>query len=611
MNVAASHVAAWATFVVLLVPLAPTLRADARAGPGVTLEEVGDNVILANGILTATISRSKAQISSLRYRGREMLTSGYYSMDGGKNYRTPAGCRYAVKTQTPELVDIGMKRLWKDEPQAFDIDIHYVLRRGDSGLYTYALLAHPARYPTTGVSEWRMVWKLSDDLLERIYVDDRRHWQMQSSTDRTEGTAIREIIKITSGVRAGKFDCKYDYSANYHDLGCWGHASNRNKVGAWIVLGSHEFFNDGPTKQDLTAASGINHIHFGMNHYNGSTIHVEAGQAWEKMFGPFLLYCNHDDRGADACWADARTRAGAELAAWPHAWLTDNPAYPSAAQRGRVSGKLVVQDTLKPGLTGGNAWVGLAQPPEGGNWQFESLNYQFWGKTDAGGNFSLPHVRPGKYTFFAFTEGAVGEFARKDVVVEAGRTTELAALRWEVPHKGKRIAWEIGVPDRTAGEFRHGNDYFQGYLWEKFADEFSNPLEYTIGKSNPAKDWNYAQARYTGGEKPVPHRWRIHFQLPEAPADAATLTLAIASAHQARIRVFVNDEREPLTEVTPTVQGGNALLREGIHAKYCVEYVTIPAGRLKAGANTIELVLPGVRNPGAHVMYDYLNLELP
>ncbi len=75
--------------------------------------------------------------------------------------------------------------------------------------------------------------------------------------------------------------------------------------------------------------------------------------------------------------------------------------------------------------------------------------------------------------------------------------------------------------------------------------------------------------------------------------------------------MFVNDERRPLAEVTPSVQGGNALLREGIHAKYCVEYVTIPASRLKAGANVVSLVLANVQAAGVHVMYDYLNLELP
>jgi rhamnogalacturonan endolyase len=510
----------------------------------------------------------------------------------------------------PDIVDVGMTRVWRNEPQAFDIEIHYVLRRGDSGLYTYALLDHPASYPSAGVSEWRMVWKLSDDLLERIYVDDLRNWEMPGSRDKTERTGIKEIRKVLSGARAGKFDCKYDFNANYWDLGCWGHASNRNKVGAWIVLGSHEFFNDGPTKQDLTAAAGINHIHFGMNHYDGSNIRVAAGKSWRKLFGPFLLYCNYNPQGGEACWADAKARAKTEAAGWPYAWLSGNRDYPAANERGTAAGRFRVSDPLKPAVTGARAWIGLAQPAPGGNWQFDSMHYQDWVKSDAEGKFAVPDVRPGVYTLYAFTDGAVGEFTRRDVRVEAGQTTDLGELVWNVPHRGRRIAWEIGVPDRTAKEFRHGNDYFQGYLWTGFDKEFANPLEYYVGKSDWTKDWNYAQARYGQGYAATGHTWRIHFNLPEVPKGDAVLTLAIASAYRARIVVSVNGER-PLTEVTPSVQGGNALLREGIHAKYCVEYVSIPANRLKKGENSISLTLANVRSPQSHVMYDYLSLELP
>jgi hypothetical protein len=41
-----------------------------------------------------------------------------------------------------------------------------------------------------------------------------------------------------------------------------------------------------------------------------------------------------------------------------------------------------------------------------------------------------------------------------------------------------------------------------------------------------------------------------------------------------------------------------------------VEYLTIPTARLKQGANTITLAQVKTDTP-AHVMYDYLNLELP
>jgi len=584
-------------------------------GPAVTLADSGQTLVLANGSLTVTISKPNATVTSLKFKGHEMAQAVYYSMDGSWRYRVPAHCICTVKVATPDMVDVGLKSSGRNERQAFDIEVHYVLRRGATGLYAYAVLTHPADYPATGYGEWRMVWKLSNDLLEKIYVDDGRHWQMPNSYDfqHAQRTPIAEITKLTTGVMAGRYDCKYDYSAEYWNLGCWGHASDVNQIGAWVVLGSHEFFNDGPTKQDLTAASGINHLHFGLDHYNGPGVQVEAGEAWEKFFGPYLLYCNYSAAGGDACWADAQAQAGAEQSAWPYAWLAGSPAYPSAGQRGAISGRFVVNDALKPALNGAGAWVGVAQPPPGGNWQFESKHYQDWVRTDAQGNFMIRHVRPGRYALYAFTDGAVGEFSTNNVVVTAGRTTDLAGVVWNVPHPGGRLAWEIGVPDRTAREFRHGTDYFHGYLWNDFGREFPNPLEYTVGRSRWATDWNYAQAQYrTAGEPAAgPWKWRIHFNLTNVPPGMATLTLAIASAQRAKIDVFVNNEAQVFAQVTPSVQGGNALLREGIHAKYCVESVSLPTGRLKNGDNIITLALNGAGSTDAHVMYDYLSLELP
>jgi hypothetical protein len=59
----------------------------------------------------------------------------------------------------------------------------------------------------------------------------------------------------------------------------------------------------------------------------------------------------------------------------------------------------------------------------------------------------MPNVRPGTYMLYTFTDGAAGEFSKPDVTLQAGTTT-LGNLTWNIPHKGSRIAWEIGVPDR-------------------------------------------------------------------------------------------------------------------------------------------------------------------
>lgn len=576
-------------------------------------------MLLSNGVIETVISKSGATITSMKRGGHEMVSPKkpvYYSMGGGKSYRQPRGAAFRIVKQTPDIAEVAFLQKWTPgAPQAVDIEVHYALKRGESGIHTYGILTHPAEYPDSSVGEWRMVWGMPEKnanewLMEKIRVDARRNWEMPSPADlaAAKPTPIKEIVELTRGVRAGKFDCKYDFNLEYYSTGCWGYASDRNRVGAWIVLGSHEFFNDGPTKQDLSSASGIIHIHFGMNHYGGSATRLTAGREWRKIYGPFLLYCN-EGGDADQLWADARAKAAAERRAWPHDWVEDASLYPPRGARGTVRGSLTIRDPLKPALNAAGAWVGLAQPAPGGNWQTDSNSYQYWTKADAGGNFEIPNVRPGTYTLYAFTKGAVGEFEHPGAVVKAGVNTA-GDLTWNIPRAGKSIAWEIGVPDRRAAEFRHGDDYFRGYVWREFSKEWPNPLVYTIGRSDPARDWNFAQGSYLKDGRSQHWPWEIRFNLADEPGQGnARLTLAWASANSARVIVQANGRQ--IANLSPPVSGGNALLREGIHAKYSFNHVDFPASRLRKGANTITLMQVHHESPACHVMYDSLALEMP
>ena len=584
----------------------------------VKLEEKGNLAILSNGIITASIHKDGASIRSLRFRETEFIRQqrggAYYSMDGGKNYRTPANCTFRIHRQTPELIDIAMKQTWKGHAQAVDIEIHYVIRAGVSGLHTYATVSHPASYPATSFSEWRMVWKLPDDLLDTICVDRLRFRKMPTAADfsKAKRTEIAEIVQLTTGAWAGKFDCKYDYNADYHSTPFWGHADSRSGLGAWMVFGSHEWFNDGPTKQDLTSADRIIHVHFGMNHYHSKPTAIAGGEEWRKTYGPFMLYLNQVEGGAAAAVKDAKRQTGEETAAWPYAWMPRSADFPPAAERGNATGTFQIADPAKPALTSANAWIGLSQPDPGGNWQFESKRYQYWTRVDADGRFTIPHVRPGTYTLSAFVDGAYGEFEMTGVEIKSGRATDLGAITWSIPRDRGRLVWEIGVPNRRADEFRHGDDYFQGFLWKNFHKEFSNPLDYRIGSSVPAKDWNYAHSRYTDeAGKAVPWKWRIHFDLDQAPASDATLTIGIASADRARLSLYANEDRKPFHSFDPKINGGNALLREGIHAKYSFYRIPIPAASLRKGNNVLTLTQIRTYSPGYHVRYDALSLEVP
>ena len=609
----------------MLTSLRANVPGGGSGGADVTLTDRGTSVVLANGIVTATIAKAEARVTSIVYHGNQMVDSKgmYWSMDGGKSYQNPVHCVFSIVTQTPVMVDVSCKHLYaKGDAHAVDIDIHYVLRQGSTGLYAYAVLNHEPAYPALTLGEWRMVCPVAKDpantdkwLLENIHVDQARHWQAPTPFDLKHATTqgIKEIVLLNTGLRKGQYECKYEYACEYFKVGTYGWAGNARKIGHWFVLGNYEYFNDGPPQIDLAANSngGGMLLHFGRDHFSGSVTSIAANQAWSKIYGPFLVYFNSNAAGADACWADAQAQVAAEHSAWPYAWLTTNRNYPQANARGTVTGRLIVSDALKTSQTGAKAWVGVADTPADTNWQSWSNGYQYWVQADASGHFTLPHVRPGTYTLSAFVTGEVGEYTQKNVQVTAGKTTALGDTTWTIAHPGRSIAWEIGIPDRSAEEFADGANYWVPYNYHTLHDKFPNPLEYTIGSSVAAHDFPYVQsALWLADRKTVAWPWNLHFNLASLPGSGnATLVVAIASSVGARLQVTINGTKLD-SQVAP-VEGGNALLREAAHGKYCTLSFTIPISNLKAGANTLQLLQTKNRNEQAHLMYDYLRLELP
>ena len=247
----------------LLTNLRANVPGGGDRGADVTLTDNGTTVVLANGIVSATITKAEARVTSLTYNGNQMVDPKglYWSMDGGKTYQNPVHCAYRVVTQTPAMVDVSCKHVYaKGDPHVVDIEIHYGLRQGNTGLYAYAVLEHPPTYPELKLGEWRMVCPVAKDpanpakwLLENIYVDSARHWQAPSPDDLKQATTqgIKEIVLLNTGVRKGQYECKYEYACEYYKVGTYGWASNVHHIGQWFVLGNYEYFNDGPPQIEL------------------------------------------------------------------------------------------------------------------------------------------------------------------------------------------------------------------------------------------------------------------------------------------------------------------------------------------------------------------------
>ena len=594
--------------------------------PNRMIQEFTNYIILKNGKIEAKIQKGTSNIQSLKINGVETLlqtntanptrVGTYYDLTTSAGFETVGGAAFSIKEETTDYIDVSFSRPYASGVNAtpVDVEIHYVLKKDDVGLYTYSILRHKAEYPSFDLGSWRQVMWINNAVTDKICVTDLKTWNMPQPGDSWEATAIAEIIKITSGARAGKYDGKYEFSENLIDLKAYGHSSDKNNLGIWAVTANHEYFNGGPMHHDLNAAAGIIHVCMNGVHYNDKGFVIPQGEEWSKIYGPYLMYANQKST-AVANWDEAKARADQDANEWPFAWLTNTPEYPLAAGRGNITGNFSISDPLKSEVNGGNAWIGVTQlsTDSGGNWQFEEKNYQYWVKTDASGNFNIKNVRPGTYTLFAYKDGTTGEYRQETVVVTAATTTNLGNVNWVIPRANGKIVFEVGEPNRTAAEYKFGDfDYCEGFVQDKFASTFTNPIEYNVEDRNWSTVLPYVQSGYFKTDGTTERwDWNINFTLTGTiPATGnAKLTIAYASSDHAQNWIYVNGSRITPSLNYPPNGGGNAFLRQSNHAKYGLATFDVPYSKLKAGKNTITLIMPSTSYWGNHVMYDYISLE--
>jgi rhamnogalacturonan endolyase len=605
----------------------------------VTVVEDATSATIANGVISATIRKGNGNLISLKQRGVETLSKGgaYWNIYGNipghamtEQKGAPAGFRIS---QDPDknggaLGEVALTFPYKGQPGVvpLDIEIRYSLHRGDSGLYGWTIVDHDPHYPAFDIAVSTVCLKLNPELFDFLSIDQRRQRPMATGEDWVKGTQLNlwEARRLTTGIRKGEVEHKYDYTMLFSQTPAWGWSSTKQKVGLFVVNPSIEYLGGSAVSLDygghidvkpsLPADPTLLFI-WHSPHYGGRPIQVKADESWRKIVGPFLLYCNREG-SPETLWQDALARADREKKAWPYSWA-EAPGYEHASERGAVTGKLVVTDPQAPRSTAAGAWVGLAHAPYEAtfgkkaattiDWQTDGKHYQYWSKTDADGRFTIPGARPGNYTLYAFTDGVLGDYSRADVRVEAGGKTDLGELKWAPVRYGKQL-WEIGIPNRSAEEFRHGDHYWQWGLYELYPKEFPEGVDFVIGKSDWKRDWNYAQPPVPNGKDRWNNStWRIRFHLDKETQGTATLRLAICGARGGPVDASLNGQSIGSTGELPE---SGVMHRDGIRSTTLTERnIKFDAALLKKGENIIELTKQA-RAWTDGVLYDYLRLEL-
>jgi rhamnogalacturonan endolyase len=587
-----------------------------------TATRTGHHIILSNGRLEISIPLKGGEPDGifLLHSGHKvrLARSMYFDANGGPDH-VPAARRYeqtkkghfalfrlhdlvrAVPANLPGAAEVEVAvrpHFWFP----FRIVIHYMLPANQTAFYAWAEVSHAATSPAAGIVQCRFVIRNSR-LFTHAVVNAQRMGRMPKMD------VVKKLMNVTYLLGNGHVYTKYDnciFEA-HHDL----HGVTGHGLGLWMVFASNEYLNGGPLRQNSTVyMPNVMIALFQSTHYGAGSVQVAAGRKWTKFYGPFLVYVNHG-KSMRAMYANARARQRQEALRWPYAWL-HNPAYP--LRRGTISGKLV-NGHGKP-IT--NAWMVLAAP--GKDWAMQADGYEFWTQSNAAGHFTIDNIRPRSYTLYATGANHFVSFQKPSVQIIAGRTTAMGTLIWHHRMAGK-LLWEIGTADRSTRHFRHGDNirHWGNFRW--YPREFPNDVTYTIGKSTPAKDWNFAQWTWYC-KKPW---WTIDFKLNKQPTGIATLTFGFAATcPPPRKKVLVLDVsvNGHLVHKIRLIKSGMAVYRSGGQdSDYQVRYVTFPAGLLKSGNNIIHLALQGAqpfprslatqqRGRVGAVMYDAVRLNV-
>jgi rhamnogalacturonan endolyase len=576
---------------------------DELAKVGDYSPDVVTNLVLDNGLLKITFghdTRHDISGTSVIKNGQELAHNLHgvvpRDTDAGRtfyhDYSASGGYMHArivrIVKNTPDLVHFALI-----DTNSPGLEDHYVMLKGESGIHPYVIIHGPFG------GEMRTMYRFDMDILDWAYSGERighqpKYALLQSISER--GNVGDETWRLPDGT----IYQKYDYCLYYSETPMFGHLGHG--FGVFFMPVSTEAYAGGPLRQELAVhqdALILNYI--GGGHFSGGG--TAAGRTGSKIHGPWFLYFN-TGATTDAIIADAKKVAYAEQKKWPYQWV-EEPLYP--VKRTTVTGQLkishdrsaayayvILGQATNSGRGGGGGRRGGAgggtnssAPDRASILYMQAGDYIFYVKADENGKFTLPAVRPGTYTLYAWqTQGPITQSLAKDGIVVSGDKLDLGNVEWDPPWH-PNLLWQIGQADRLAGEYKFG-DQPRTSQWML---QVPANLTFTIGQSKERTDWYYAQKSGV---------WTVKFNLDKTYSGNAFLTIAVAGGG-GRVAVAVND-----TAVGDLSYSDDASVRRATNrsGRYARSEFTFPASALKQGENTLTLTANG-----SGLMYDTLVLE--
>ena len=566
----------------LLFTVAIMMCGIAMAYDDVTVTKSGLSSTLRNGLVRLTIG-TNGRVSAMYLNGGStslLASSGVYfdyTTSSGNTSLSPSTLK--IVQNTDSLCEV----LYSNTSADLQFQQGYIMRKGESGFYTYVIVNGTSSSADLDLKEARVCTRLASTFLNG-YVDDTMNGTIPSNSEMStaESNQIQDATYyLSDGVTVYT---KYDW-ANYCVKDSL-HGLMNDTCGVWNIPCSYEWMNGGPMKQELTVhATSKSPITIQMiqgEHLGANAMYFDDGE--QKIYGPFFIYLNTGS-STEEMIADAKAMAHQKMEEWPFTWF-ENDLYPT--DRSTVTGKINV-------LTGecDSIQVVLAEPGEDPFLQGKS--YMFWATTDKEGNFTIKNVRKGDYSLYAWAlSGVVTDMLEYEDVTIEDDEQELGDIYWS-PTTYENLVWNIGENNRLSDGFRYSDTLRSYGLWNLVPED----LDFYIGESDEATDWYYAQTQNG--------TWTIYFDLDEVPTTVSHLTASAAGAtNKPTITVKVNGSS--LGTWSFSTNDASIYRSAVLGGRHWLQTKSITAARLKTGQNKITLTQSGISSNGG-VMWDCIKFE--
>jgi rhamnogalacturonan endolyase len=549
----------------------------------VTMSVSGMTTKMSDGTWSITIN-SNGRVSSLQRKGTEFLASNgiYFDYTTSEGNKGLSPSKVTVIKNSAEHCEV----LYSATSGNTIFEQGFIMRKGVPGIYSYVIATGTATSANEPVKEARVCSRLADGMLNG-YVDWRMNGRIPSNSEMATAEKEENTIQdATYRLADGSIYTKYNW-ANYIERDTLHGLRDNTYYGLYNIPVSYEWINGGCDRQELTVhATSKSPITIQMlqgEHFGGQAMILNEGE--KKLYGPFLICTTYSKNPVQS----ARNQWAKEVAEWPYQWF-ENDLYPR--ERGTVRGHL----NVTTGQRNDSVRIVLAQ--EKGKDPIAMMHgYQFWTLTDANGDFELKNVRPDTYNLFAYAKaGEVTDMLEQDDITVNAGDNNLGTIDW-TPKKYTQMLWMIGQNDRRSSEFRFSDAMRQYGLWEQVPAN----LTYTIGESNEATDWYYAQTQKGG-------TWTVKFNLDQRPTGRVYLTASLAgcSGSGSTITVKVNGtQRATWKPGFNDASVYRSAINSGRHYVYTTDF---PNTGLQTGENTVTFTYSGGGSKDG-VMYDCIKLE--